>query len=48
MKEAVTTYSDLLGRYPIILIHGNQYIIICYDYDTNSVQAITTETRNAA
>ena len=41
-------YSDLTGIYPIILSRGNQYIVICYYYDTNSMQAITTKNRNAA
>ena len=47
-KESGTTYSDLTGRYPITSSRGNQYIIICYDYDTNSIQAQPTKTRNAA
>ena len=47
-KETGTTYSDLTGRYPITSSRGNQYIIICYDYDTNSIQAHPTKTRNAA
>jgi hypothetical protein len=47
-KESGTTYSDLTGRYPITSSHGNQYIVICYDYDTNSIQAKPTKTRNAA
>ena len=40
-------YSDLTGRYTIILIRGNQYIVICYDYETNRIYAISTKTRNA-
>jgi hypothetical protein len=47
-KEKGTTYSDLTGRYPITSSRGNQYIIICYDYDTNSIQAKVTKTKNAA
>ena len=47
-KESGTTYSDLTGRYPITSSRGNQYIVICYDYDTNSIQAKPTKTRNAA
>ena len=47
-KESVTTYSDLTGRYPIISSRGNQYILICYKYYTNSIQETPTNTRNAA
>ena len=42
-----TTYSDLTGRYPIISSRGNQYIVIFYNCDTNSIQAIPTNTRDA-
>ena len=48
MKEYGATYSDLTGGYPIILSHGNQYIVICYNYDTNIIQEVLTKTRNAA
>ena len=49
-KETGTTYSDLTGRYPIISSRGNRYNFICYDYDynINNIQAIPTETCNAA
>ena len=47
-KEFGTTYSDLTGRYPITSSRGNQYILICYDYNTNSIQAQVTRTCNAA
>jgi hypothetical protein len=47
-KESGTMYSDLTGRYRITSSRGNQYIVICYDYDTNSIQARPTKTRNAA
>ena len=35
-KEGLT-YSDLAGHYPIKPARGNQYILICYDYDRNSI-----------
>ena len=41
-------YSDLTGIYPIILIRVNQYIFVCYDYDTNIIQEKSTKTHNAA
>ena len=48
VKEEGVTYSDLAGTYPTKSSRGNQYIIICYDYDTNSIQAQLTKSRNAA
>ena len=42
-KESGTTYSDLTGIYSIIPSSKNQYIVICYDYDTNSIQATPTK-----
>ena len=33
------TYSDLAGCYPIKSARGNQYILICYDYDSNTISA---------
>ena len=48
MKESGTTYSDLTGRYPITSSRGNQYIIVCYHFDSNSIQAQVMKTRNAA
>ena len=31
------TYSYLAGCYPIKSAHGNQYILICYEYYSNTV-----------
>ena len=47
-KKAGTIYLDLTGRYPIISSQGNQNIFICYDYATNNIQAIPTNTQNYA
>ena len=47
-KESGTTYSELTGRYPIISSPGNQYIVICCNYDTNGIQATPTKTHNYA
>ena len=47
-KEEGITYLDLTGIYPTKSRRGNQYIIICYDYDTNSIQAQLTKSRNTA
>jgi hypothetical protein len=38
-KEEGITYSDLTGIYPTKSSRGNQYIIVCYEYDTNSIPA---------
>ena len=45
-KEDGTTYSDLAGRYPFTSSCGNQYIVILYYYDNNSIQAMPNKTRN--
>ena len=47
-KEEGTSYLDLTGRYPITSSRGNQYIVVLYNYDTNSIQTALTKTRNAA
>ena len=47
-KEVGMTYSDLTGRYTIILSRSDQYIVICYYYDNNIIQSTPTKTRNAA
>jgi hypothetical protein len=44
-KTTGTTYSDLCGRYPIKSSRGNQYIVVCYDYDTNSISTAVTKSR---
>ena len=28
---------DIAGRYPINSAHGNQCILVCYDYDSNAI-----------
>jgi hypothetical protein len=30
-------YTDLTGRFPTTSLSGNKYILIVYDYDSNSV-----------
>jgi hypothetical protein len=30
-------YTDLTGRFPTTSLSGNKYILILYDYDSNSV-----------
>ena len=47
-KEDGTTYSDLCGRYPVKSSRGNQYILVCYDYDSNAILAEPIQTRAAA
>ena len=42
------TYSDLAGCYPIKSEHGNQYILICYDYDSNTILAEALPSRSDA
>ena len=47
-KEEETTYSDLCRKYPVKLSRGNQYILVCYDYDSNAILAEPIQTRSAA
>jgi hypothetical protein len=47
-KDEGVTYLDPTGIYSTKSSRGNQYIIVCYDYDTNSIQARLTTSRNAA
>jgi len=48
-KEEGSTYSDLCGRYPVKSSRGNQYILVCYDYDSNAILvAEPIQTRAAA
>ena len=43
-----TGYTDLTGRFPYKSARGNQYIMVLYDYDSNSISAIATKTRYAS
>jgi len=47
-KEEGTTYSDLCGSYPVKSARGNQYIVVCYDYNSNAILAEPIQTRAAA
>lgn len=44
-KEEGTSFSDLTGQYPIISSRGNKYILVLYDYDSNSIQIRALKTR---
>jgi hypothetical protein len=35
--ETVQIYTELTGRFPTTSLGGNKYILILYDYDSNSV-----------
>jgi hypothetical protein len=43
--ETNQIYSDLTGRFPTTSLSGNKYILILYDYDSNSVLSATTKNR---
>ena len=45
VKPSGTTYSDITGRFPIKSSRGNQYLVICYDYDTNYIAVAPTKSR---
>ena len=47
-RKSGASYSDLTGRFPITSSRGNQYLMIMYDYDTNSIQVAPTKTKTAA
>ena len=47
-KEEGVTYSDLSGRYPINSALVNQYILICYDCDSNTTLEEAFPSRSAA
>ena len=41
------SYSDQIGRLPILSSRGNQYIFVLYHYDTNSIHAQPLKNRQA-
>jgi hypothetical protein len=40
-------YSDQTGRLPVASIHGNNYIFVLYDYDSNHIFAEPIKSRHA-
>jgi hypothetical protein len=43
--ETNQIYSDLTGRFPTTSLSGNTYILILYDYDSNSVLSAPMKNR---
>jgi hypothetical protein len=41
-------YTDLTGRFPVRSSKGNWYVIICYSYDCNYVNAVPMKSRSAS
>jgi hypothetical protein len=41
-------YTDLTGRFPVISIKGNWYVMICYSYDCNYVKDVPMKSRFAS
>ena len=39
MEPKLTTYSDQTGRFPHRLSRGNEYLMIMYNYDSNTILA---------
>jgi hypothetical protein len=37
--DAGQIYTDQTGRFPVVSSKGNRYIMILYDYDSNSILA---------
>ena len=47
-KEEVLTYSDIVGWYPINSARGNEYILVCYYYDSNAIWTEALSSRSGA
>jgi hypothetical protein len=43
--ETNQIYSDITGRFPTTSLSGNKYILILYDYDSNSVLSAPMKNR---
>ena len=41
-------YMDLTGRFPFCSSRGNEYILICYNYDANAILGVPLKNRQAA
>eukprot|EP00957_Ditylum_brightwellii_P170385 12969201-Ditylum_brightwellii.AAC.1 len=41
-----TVYTDLTGKFPITSNNGSQYMLITYDYDSNTILARPLKSRN--
>jgi hypothetical protein len=45
VMETNQIYTDLIGRFPTTSLSGNKYILILYDYDSNSVLSAPMKNR---
>jgi hypothetical protein len=45
--DAGQIYMDQTGRFPVVSIKGNKYIMILYDYDSNATLAKPIKDRTA-
>jgi hypothetical protein len=45
--DAGQIYTDQTGRFPVVSIKGNKYIMILYDYDSNAILAKPIKDRTA-
>jgi hypothetical protein len=45
--DAGQIYTDQTGRFPVVSIKGNKYIMILYDYDSNAILAQPIKDRTA-
>ena len=45
-ESASKCYSDQTGKFPIKSTQSNQYIIVMYHYDTNTIHAVPIKLRN--
>jgi hypothetical protein len=45
--DAGQIYTDQTGRFPVVSIKGNKYIMIVYDYDSNAILAQPIKDRTA-
>ena len=47
-QQKSQAFTDQTGRFPYISSRGNQYVMITYNYDTNSIHAEPLQNRQAA
>ena len=45
LSETGKTFSDQTGRFPVTSSRGNKYIMIMYDYDSNSINGEAMKSR---
>ena len=47
MEEPGRVYTDQTGRFPVTSSRGHQYVMVMYDYDSNSILTEPLKNRTA-